>query len=194
MPPVLDKPLPPIDTKADATATVSRSHTQIAQASKTLQPPRRPVRPGIVKDNTLPKTKQPPVSIRIGPLSQRAPLSGSTLPSSQEEPTAVNTSKTNGVIKKTSTASQQTNVSSASLKSSVSSNASRAKAPIARKNEKRPTAQEEAQKRAAERSAAAEEARKQAHKAAMEKKRQDMLNKDHSQNLVCFAALSLLNV
>ena len=63
--PAVNKPLPPIDSKIEAIAALSCPQSQLGQASKTLQPPRRPVRP-TVKNNTLSKTKQPPVNIHIG--------------------------------------------------------------------------------------------------------------------------------
>lgn len=172
----LNKPLPPINIKVEVTATSATSQSQIAQPSKTLQPPRRPVRPA-VKDNTLPKVKQPPVSIRIGPLLNRAPINGSSVPSSQEEPAPPVPAKP--MVKPGSTISRQTNASTASLKSSLSSNTSKARIPITRKIERKPTAQEEAQKRIAERVAATEEAKKAAYRQALERKQMLGHNQPH---------------
>ena len=180
--PAVDKPLPPINSKVEAHAAPSRPQSQLGQAGKNLQPPRRPVRP-TAKESTAPKTKEPPVNIRIGTLSGRAPLGGAVIPAAKEECAPPVPSKPMPTAKKPSTASLQTNASTASLKSSVSSNTSRARAPITRKIERKPTAQEEAQRRVAERTAAAEEAKKLANKQATDKKMP--FGKEQPQSSVC---------
>jgi hypothetical protein len=157
------------EAKPAVSAATTRPQSQLSQTSKTKEL-RRPVKPS---REVVPKTKQPPVSIRIGALSQRAPLTSSSLSTQQEAGSSVQ--KTATSVKKPSTASQQTTASTASLKSSVSSSSTRPKAPV-RKIERKPTAQEEAQKRLQQREAerqAAEEAKKQAAKLALEKKRQE---------------------
>ena len=149
-----------------------------SQASLIAKPKeiRRPTKP--TKD-TAPKPKPQPVSIRIGMPSQRIPLNSSSVASSQQEH-GIPAQKHAPPSKKPSTASQAS-TSVASLKSSVSSTSSKAKAPMIRKLERKPTAQEEVQKRVQqqrEARAAAEEAKKTAQKQVFEQRRLDLSKKD----------------
>ncbi|PGG99829.1 hypothetical protein GX51_06121 [Blastomyces parvus] len=153
---------------------------------------RRPVRP----TRDIQKPKPQPVSIRVGTLSQRIPLSNSSLSSSVQEPTPNPTPASKapapGVNKKGSKLSMQTNSSTSSFKSATStSSKSKAVQAAEKKKEvsqrKRAAHQEEvrrqeearrqeqasraeAERRERERSVA-DDPKKLAHKQAIEKRR-----------------------
>ncbi|EEQ87316.1 inner centromere protein [Blastomyces dermatitidis ER-3] len=117
---------------------------------------RRPVRP----TRDIQKPKPQPVSIRVGTLSQRIPLSNSSLSSSIQEPTPNPTpapkAPAPGVNKKGSKLSMQTNSSTSSFKSATSATSSKSKAVQAA--EKKREEQREAQRK---RAAQQEEVRRQ---------------------------------
>ena len=171
--------------------------------------PTRPVRLG--REHPVNKAKPAPVSIRVGTLSQRMPVSSSqAAPNAQESLTAE--PKRPGLNKKTSTASLQSTASTA-LKSSVHGPPPKPRALLAaeRKKEqdereaqrkleqkrelerKRAAQQEEvrkqeqkqrveAEKRERER-VAAEQAKRQAQQQAIERKRQETTRKAEQQRL-----------
>ena len=156
-----------------------------SQASQITKPKeiKRPIKP--TKD-TAPRPKPQPVSIRVGTLSQRIPLSSSSLAASQQDSTATSQTKPTGPAKKPSTASQAS-VSAPSFKSSVSSNTSRAKAPVVRKVERKPAAQPEPQRRnphkEVEQATTSEDPKKPTHKQVMEKRRLDLNKRDQQQDI-----------
>ncbi|KLJ09250.1 hypothetical protein EMPG_15326 [Blastomyces silverae] len=117
---------------------------------------RRPVRP----TREIQKPKPQPVSIRVGTLSQRIPLSNSSLSSSVQEPapnpTPASKAPAPGVNKKGSKLSMQTNSSTSSFKSATSTTSSKSKAVQAA--EKKKEEQREAQRK---RAAQQEEVRRQ---------------------------------
>ena len=170
----------PTEPKIAATVATGSSRP-ISQASQIAKPKelRRPVKP---TREAVQKPKPAPVSIRVGTFSQRIPLTSSTL-SSQQDVGSSTQVKPGMSVKKASTVSQQTAASTASLKSSVSSNASRPRAPIVRKIERKPIAQDEAQKRlqtkATERGTVLDNQKKTTQKQVVEKRQMDMAKKDH---------------
>lgn len=158
-----------------------------SQASQIAKPReiRRPMKP--TKD-TAPKSKPQPVSIRIGTMSQRIPLSSTALASGQQDSSAPVSIPAKHVppAKKPSIASQAS-TTAPSFKSSVSSNTSKAKAPIIRKVERKPTAQEEAQKRLQQqretvRAALSEDPKKTAQKQAIDQRKLDLARKEQQDN------------
>ena len=169
------------ETKA-AAPQPPRPQSQASQIAKPKEI-RRPMKP--TKD-AVPKPKPQPVSIRIGTLgSQRIPLSSSSLASSQQDSSAPPPTKHVVPTKKPSTASQ-TSASATSFKNSLSSNASKAKAPITRKIERKPTAQEETQKRLQQqreaRAAAIEDSKKATQKQTIEQRRLEQGKKEQPQD------------
>ena len=167
----------------DTRPTTAQSTRPQSQASQIAKPKeiRRPMKPA--KDVAA-KPKQPPVSIRVGTLSRPIPLSTSAAAPTQHKPAAPTQPKPTIPAKKPSTASQ-TSVSTSNLHSSVSSTTSKARAPIVRKIERKPTAQQEAQKRIqqkeSERVAAIEDPKKNNQKQTIEQRRLD-LNKKEQQH------------
>ena len=166
------KPLPP---------QAARPQSQASHIAKPKEI-KRPVRP---TKEAATKPKPQPVSIRIGTLSQRVPLSSSSLAPSQPEPAPNPQPKHATAAKKPSIASQ-TSTSNASFKSSISSNTSRAKAPITRKIERKPILQEDSQKRPlprdVQRPVVGEDAKKAAQRQAIEQRRLDLGKKDQHQD------------
>ncbi|OJD26210.1 hypothetical protein ACJ73_02409, partial [Blastomyces percursus] len=128
---------------------------------------RRPVRP--TRDFQKPKPQ--PVSIRVGTLSQRIPLSNSALSSSVQEPTPNPTPASKapapGVNKNGSKLSMQTNSSTSSFKSATSATSSKSKAVQAAEKKK------EEQREAQRKRAAQEEVRRQEQASRAEAERRE---------------------
>jgi hypothetical protein len=169
----------------------------------------RPVRPG--RDPPINKAKPAPVSIRVGTLSQRMPITTASSASTAQE-TLPAEPKRPGLAKKASTASLQSSTSTA-LKSSVHGQAPKPRALLAaeRKKEqdereaqrkleqkrelerKRAAQQEQARKEEQRQRAemekkerervAAEQAKRQAQQQAIERKRQEAARKAEQQRL-----------
>lgn len=106
-----------------------------AQSSQLQRPKdlRRPIKPA---KETAAKPKPKPVAIRVGTLSQRIPLTNTTLSSSLSESLAPPPPKQPGLVKKASNISLQTSCSNSSLKSSTTSSAPKPKALLAAERKK----------------------------------------------------------
>ena len=222
----LEKASKPIRQSPRRLAKEDSQQEAASQSAQQMPPPTRPTTAGsqiaqkpkeirrIMKPakEAATKPKQPPVSIRVGTMSQRV---NNTLSNNLQETLGQSQQRPTGLTKKGSNASIQTMASNSSFKSSSSSQTGKPKALIAaeRKKEqdereaqrkaeqkrelerKRAAAQEEAQKREqkqreeaervreTERALAAEqEAKKQAHKQAVEKRRLEMMKKDQQRD------------
>ena len=115
-------------TETSAPITRSQNHTSQLQKPKDVK---RPVKPS---KEMVPKPKPQPVSIRVGTLSQRIPLTNATLASSlQDSLPPPPQSKPTTLVKKPSNASLHTSSSNTSFKSSV---AAKPKALIAAERKK----------------------------------------------------------
>ena len=114
----------------------SRNQRQVSQSQKTNDV-RRPMRPA---KETLPKPKPQPVAIRVGTLSQRVPLTNSTLSSTLQDslpPPAPSTAAQQSTItKKHNVQPVQSSFSSSNLKTSVSSVPTKPKALLAAEKKK----------------------------------------------------------
>ena len=110
------------------------NHPQ-AQLSQLQRPKelRRPAKPAKV---TAPKPKPQPVAIRVGTLSQRIPLTNTTLSSSLSESLVPPPPKHPGFVKKASNISLQTSSSNSSLKSSMTSTVPKPRALLAAERKK----------------------------------------------------------
>ena len=134
--------------------------TTQSQRGKELRRPMKPAK------ETAPKQKPQPVSIRVGTLSQRVPLTNANLASSLQESLAPAPARPAGPVKKASNSTLHPSASTTSLNRSVSATNSKPKALLAAERKKEQD-EREAQRKLEhkkeierKRAAAQEEARK----------------------------------
>ena len=108
----------------------SRVSTSQAQRPRDLRRPAKPPKEAIAK------AKPQPVSIRVGTMSQRIPLSNATISSGLQDSLPPASSKQPALTKKASAASTQTTTSSGVLKTVAGSNVSKPKALLAAERKK----------------------------------------------------------